>query len=147
MKKKQDEELSLFIERFRQENKIPGLAVGILKDGKVLLAKGFGLRDLKQKKKVTADTIFPIGSCTKAFTATSLGILVDQKKLNWDDPIVKYLPNFGMYDDYVTKHVTIRDALLHRTGLARYENLWGVALDCGKPATRYEIVKRIKYLG
>lgn len=96
---------------------VPGMAVAIVKDGKVLLAKGYGVRKAGQRDPVTPDTIFQIGSNTKAFTAAALAILVDEGKLDWDDKVIDYLPDFRMHDPYVTREFTIRDLLTHRSGL------------------------------
>ena len=96
---------------------VPGIAVAIIKDGKVVHAKGYGVRSLKTKEKVDEHTLFGIASNTKAFTTTALGILVDEGKLNWDDKVVKYIPEFKLYHPYVTSEFTIRDLLTHRSGL------------------------------
>ncbi|MBF0507616.1 MAG: serine hydrolase, partial [Deltaproteobacteria bacterium] len=109
--------------------------------GKIILSQGFGVSRVKTGQKVTPDTLFAIGSCTKAFTATALGALVDEGKLNWDTPARDYIPFFKMYDEYVTAHLTLRDMLTHRTGLARYDSLLSDI-----PQTRKEIVDRLQYL-
>src|ERR1700733_8641828 len=96
---------------------VPGMAVGIVKDGKLLYAKGYGVREVGKPGRVDADTLFQIGSNTKAFTAAALAILVDEGKIHWDDRVIDYLPQFRMYDPYVTREFTIRDLLTHRSGL------------------------------
>lgn len=96
---------------------VPGIAVAIVKDGKVVLAKGYGVKSVETKEKVDANTLFGIASNSKAFTSASLAILVDEGKIKWDDKVIKYLPNFTMYNDYVTQEFTIRDLLTHRSGL------------------------------
>jgi CubicO group peptidase (beta-lactamase class C family) len=96
---------------------VPGIAVAIIKDGKVILAKGYGVKSIETKEKVDANTLFGIASNSKAFTSASLAILVDEGKIKWDDKVIKYLPNFKMYNDYVTQEFTIRDLLTHRSGL------------------------------
>ncbi len=96
---------------------VPGIAVAIVKDGKVVFAKGYGVRKLGTTPAVDADTLFQIGSNTKAFTAASLAILVDEGKIHWDDKVIQYMPEFLMYDPYVTREFTIRDLLTHRSGL------------------------------
>jgi len=96
---------------------VPGLAVGIVKDGKLMFAKGYGVRELGQPAKVDPDTLFAIGSITKAFTTASLAMLVDEGKLGWDDRVIDHLPDFRLYDPYVTREFTIRDLLTHRSGL------------------------------
>ena len=96
---------------------VPGIAVAIVKDGKVVFAKGYGVRELGKAPAVDADTLFQIGSNTKAFTAAALAILVDEGKVHWDDKVIQYMPEFLMYDPYVTREFTIRDLLTHRSGL------------------------------
>lgn len=98
-------------------NNTVGFAIGIVKDGKIIHAKGYGLKSINSKAKVTADTPFGIASNSKAFTAAALAILVDQGKINWDDKVVDYIPEFKMYDDYVTHNFNIQDLLTHRSGL------------------------------
>lgn len=96
---------------------IPGAAVGIVKDGKVVFAKGYGVRELGKTAKVDPDTVFPIGSNTKAFTTTLLAMLVDEGKVHWDDKVIDYLADFRLYDPYVTREFTVRDLVTHRSGL------------------------------
>jgi CubicO group peptidase (beta-lactamase class C family) len=96
---------------------VPGVAIAIVKDGKVITARGFGVRKLGEPAPVDAKTLFEIASNSKAFTATALAMLVDQGKLAWDDPVTKHLPDFQMFDSYVTGQMTVRDLLTHRSGL------------------------------
>ncbi len=96
---------------------VPGMAVGIIKDGKLVYAKGYGVRELGKPAQVDADTLFQIGSNTKAFTAAALALLIDEGKIHWDDKVIDYLPQFRMQDPYVTREFTIRDLLTHRSGL------------------------------
>ncbi|CCQ11447.1 Beta-lactamase [Pseudoalteromonas luteoviolacea B = ATCC 29581] len=96
---------------------IPGLAIGVVENGKVVLAKGYGVRHLDEKAPVTSQTLFGIASNTKAFTATALAMLVDEGKLKWDDPVITHLPEFELADPYVTREMRIRDLLSHRSGL------------------------------
>jgi len=96
---------------------VPGLALAIVKDGKVVLAKGYGMRKLGQPATVDAKTLFGIASNSKVFTATALGLLVEEGKIAWDAPVVDYLPWFMMSDPYVTRELTVRDLLVHRSGL------------------------------
>lgn len=96
---------------------VPGIAVAVVKDDKIIHAKGYGVRSMNSKKPVDENTLFGIASNSKAFTTTSLGILVDEGKLNWDDKVIDYLPGFRMYDPYVTDAFTIRDLVTHRSGL------------------------------
>lgn len=113
----QPADLDSWAERARKEFDVPGLAVGIVKDGKVVYAKGFGVRKLGSSGAVDDHTIFGVASNTKAFTAAALALLVDEGKLAWDDPVQKHLPAFQMYDPWVTREVTVRDTLCHRAGL------------------------------
>jgi CubicO group peptidase (beta-lactamase class C family) len=96
---------------------VPGMAVAIVKDGKILVAKGYGVRKLGDPTAVDQFTMFGIGSNTKAFTTTALATLVDAGKLAWDDPVYQRLPGFVMYDPYVSHEMTIRDLLTHRSGM------------------------------
>lgn len=96
---------------------VPGIAVAVVKDGKIIHAKGYGVRSLATKQKVDENTLFGIASNTKAFTVAALGILVDEGKLKWDDKVTDYIPEFKMYNPYVTEEFTVRDLLTHRSGL------------------------------
>src|ERR1700722_2149490 len=123
---------------------VPGMAVGIIKDGKLLYAKGYGVRELGKPNTVDADTLFQIGSNTKAFTAAALGLLVDEGKISWNDKVIDYLPQFRMQDPYVTREFTIRDLLTHRSGLGT-----GAGDLMFFPATdfsRDEIIHGLRYL-
>lgn len=104
---------------------VPGMAVSVIKDGEVIFTQCLGLRDVEKNLPVTTRTLFAIGSCSKAFTSTAAGILVDEGRLEWDAPVIGSFPEFRMYDEYVTMHVSLRDLLSHRTGLPGcYELLW-----------------------
>jgi len=96
---------------------VPGIAVAVIKDGKIIHSKGYGVRSLNTGLPVDEHTLFGIASNSKAFTAFALGILVDEGKLNWDDKVRKYIPEFKLYSPYVTEEFTIRDLLTHRSGL------------------------------
>jgi len=133
--------LEEYIEKARQDWKIPGMAVAIIKDDKIVYAKGFGVRKLGDPAPVDEKTLFAIGSSSKAFTSASLAILVDEGKLKWDDPVTKYLPEFELYDPYVTRELTIRDLLTHRSGLERGDFLW-----YGTDNSRDEILRRARFL-
>jgi CubicO group peptidase (beta-lactamase class C family) len=105
------------VDALRKRVGVPGMAIAIVEDGKVTLAKGYGGRKLGSPAQVDADTIFPTGSTGKAFTVADLGILVDQGRIGWDDKVIDHLPGFQMYDPWVTREMTIRDLLVHRSGL------------------------------
>lgn len=136
--------LEAYINKVISTMEIPGLSVSIVKDGKVLLANGFGVRKLGSPEKVDAHTLFPIASNTKAFTATALGLLVEDGKIKWDDPVIDYLPWFKMSDPFVTFNMTVRDLLVHRSGLAAYA---GDLLQFPPTDyTRREIVEKLRYL-
>ena len=96
---------------------VPGMAVAIVEDGRVVHAKGYGVRKLGASDRVTPHTIFPIGSTGKAFTVAALATLVDEGRIGWDDKVIQHLPWFQMYDPWVTREMTVRDLLVHRSGL------------------------------
>jgi CubicO group peptidase (beta-lactamase class C family) len=110
-------DLDAYVEKVQKEFEVPGLALAVVKDGNVLLAKGYGVRKLGEPARVDEHTLFGIASNTKAFTATAIGLLVEEGKLEWDAPVVRYLPWFALSDPYVTREITIRDLLVHRSGL------------------------------
>jgi len=105
------------VEGLLEEFGAPGATVAIVEDGKVTMAKGFGVRSLEAKGGVDADTIFATGSTGKAFTSAALAILVDRGQLKWDDRVIDHMPDFRMYDAWVTREMTVRDLLVHRSGL------------------------------
>src|SRR5690554_3694271 len=108
-----------WVESSRQDWKIPGMAVGIVKNGEVIYAKGFGEKRLGEGDKVDANTIFSIASVSKNMTAAALGILIDENKISWDDKITQHIPWFQMKDPWITNEMTIRDVLTHQVGLGR----------------------------
>ena len=130
-----------FVTKTMEEWKVPGLGISIVKDGKVIFSKGFGFRDVKKGLKVTPKTLFAIGSCSKAFTAVTMGILVDEGKLDWDKPVREYLPSFKLKDPFATERMTPLDLVCHRSGLPRHDLLW-----YGSSATRKELYDRLQYL-
>jgi CubicO group peptidase (beta-lactamase class C family) len=135
------EDLDAYIESAMADWEVPGFAIAIIKDGEVIYQQGFGTRTLGVNQPVDVQTLFPIASTTKAMTVAGLGMLVDEGKLSWDDPVIKHLPDFQLEDPYVTRHLTIRDLLTHRTGLARFDNLW-----IASPFDRAEIMSRLRHL-
>ncbi len=137
-------DLDSYVERTMKEFEVPGISVALVKDGHVLAARGYGVRTLGQAAPVDAETLFAIASNTKAFTATALGLLVEEKKLEWDAPVVSYLPAFALWDPYVTREITIRDLLVHRSGLGlgAGDLLWWPTSTCDRP----EVVRRLRFL-
>jgi len=131
-------------ERARREFEVPGIAVAIVKDGNVVVEKGYGVRRLGESAPVTPHSLFRIASNTKAFTAAALAMLVDAGKLRWDDRVIDRLPAFQMYDPYVTREITVRDLLVHRSGLGlgAGDLMFWPETDF----TREEIVQRIRFL-
>jgi CubicO group peptidase (beta-lactamase class C family) len=132
------------VARAMQTFRVPGVSIAIVKDGELVVAKGWGVRKLGDAAKVDGDTLFQIASNSKAFTTASLAMLVDEGKLSWDDPVSKYLPSFRMYDPYASNEVMIRDLASHRAGLG----LGAGDLMIYPPTdlTREEIVNRIRYI-
>jgi len=130
-----------FVKKSMEEWKVPSVAISIVKNGKVILSKGYGFRDIKKKLEVTPKTLFAIGSCTKAFTAVATGILVDEGKLDWDKPVREYLPFFKLHDPFTSERITPRDLLCHRCGLPRHDLMW-----YNSSCSREELIRRLRYL-
>jgi CubicO group peptidase (beta-lactamase class C family) len=129
------------VEGILKDFEVPGVAIGIVVDGEVVLTDGYGFRDVAGKKPMTAKTLLAIGSCTKAFTVMVLGTLVDEGKLDWDKPVQTYIPSFRLSDRVATELLTPRDMVTHRSGLPRHDLIWYNAnLD------RKEMVSRLAYL-
>jgi len=121
---------------------VPGIAVAVVNEQGPLLIEGYGLRQVDQQKLVDADTLFPIASTSKAFTALALATLVDKEKLKWDDPLTNHLPGLEFNDSYLTKHVTLRDVLAHRVGLVRADPGW-----LANPGwSREQLLSRVRYI-
>ena len=119
----------------------PGASIAIVRGNDVIAATGYGLRDLKEQKPMTGKTVQPIASISKSFTVASLAALVRDGKLSWDKPVRDFMPEFRLYDDYATAHITPRDLVTHATGLPRHDWVW-----VGSTATREELVHRLRYL-
>ncbi|MBK9018241.1 MAG: serine hydrolase [Saprospiraceae bacterium] len=113
--------LDTYVNRALKDWNIPGVAVGVVKDGKLVVAKGYGVLETGKPAKVDANTLFAIGSNTKAFTGTALAMLESDGKCKLDDPVVKYLPNFQMKDDWVAKHLNLQDIVSHRIGMETFQ--------------------------
>ncbi|MGH2645455.1 MAG: serine hydrolase domain-containing protein, partial [Chitinophagaceae bacterium] len=110
-------ELDNYVQKVMKTFHVPGVSLAIVKDGKILLTKGYGVKEMGKDAPVDSHTLFCIASNSKAFTATALGILAEEGKIHWDDPVINYLPWFRMNNPYVTTHMTIRDLLVHHSGL------------------------------
>ena len=120
---------------------VPGLAIGIVKDSTVVFSEGFGVRDVEAETPVTEETLFAIGSSSKAFTAATLGILHDDGQLDWETPVREYLPRFDMHDDFAAEEMTAVDLLTHRSGLPRHDLVW-----YGQDFSREELFSRLPHL-
>jgi CubicO group peptidase (beta-lactamase class C family) len=132
-----------YAKRLMAEWEQPGMAIAVVKDDKVVFQKGYGTRELGKSEPVDPDTIFAIASNSKAFLTATLAILVDEKKIGWDDKVSKYLPEFQMYDPWVTSELTIRDLVTHRVGL---ETFSGDLLWYETTYSSDEILKRLRHL-
>ncbi|MBL8521827.1 MAG: serine hydrolase [Betaproteobacteria bacterium] len=119
---------------------MPGMSLAVVKDGKIILLKGYGKRNLEKNLPMTPDTVQPIASVTKNIAVASLATLVRDGKLSWDKPVREYLPDFRMHTDYATGTLTIRDMVTHRTGLPRHDYAWFRG-----PATREDLFKNLKH--
>lgn len=130
-----------FVEAELKKWNTPGVAITVIKGGKVILQRGYGYRDIEKKLPMTSETVQPIASITKSFTVSALATLVRDGKLSWDKPVRDYLPDFKLHNDYATLNVTPRDMLSHRTGLPRHDFSW-----VGTKASREELYKRLQYM-
>ena len=130
-----------YVDKAMKEWRVPGLSIAIVKDDDVIHARGYGVKEFGNEDPVDERTLYAIGSTSKAFTATALGILRDEGKLDWNDRVQKHLPNFELFDPYVTREMTVRDLLCHRIGLSRGDSLW-----YGTEHSRHEILHRVRFL-
>lgn len=118
-----------------------GIAIAVVKNDSIVYAKGFGVRAIGKPDPIDANTIFAIGSSTKAFAGLSVAMLVDEGKMSWDEPVATYLPGFRLYDPYVSQQITMRDALTHRSGLARTDLVW-----ISGQFTSEELIRRLRFV-
>jgi len=130
-----------YVNKAVKDWEVPGVAIAVIKDDRIVFAKGYGVRELGKPSPVDERTVFAIGSSSKAFTAAAIAMLVDEGKLKWDDPATKYLPGLQLYDPNATRELTVRDLVSHRVGLERGDFLWYAS-----PHDRGEILRRIRYL-
>src|SRR5579871_1497442 len=135
------ENLDEYIQDMMEAWKVPGLGVAIVRDSQAVHVRGYGWRDLKNRKPVTPRTLFAIGSITKSFTVGALAALAQQGKLEWDTPVREYLPDFRLHDPVATERMTPRDLVTHRSGLPRHDLAWYNA-----PLSREELYHRLRYL-
>lgn len=122
---KQVKEFDAYVENARKQWGAVGMAIAVVKDGEVILKKGYGVKELNTNNPIDNNTLFACASTTKAMTATCMGMLVDEGKVSWDDRVIQYLPEFQLYDPYVTRELTIRDLFLHNSGVGNTDFLWG----------------------
>jgi CubicO group peptidase (beta-lactamase class C family) len=130
-----------FVQTVMRDWEAPGVAVAVVKDDQVVFARGYGVREVGGSEPVDTETLFAIASTSKAFTAAAVGMLVDEGRVGWDDRVTEHLPGFQLYDPYVTRELTVRDILSHRSGLPRGDLLWYLS-----PFDRDEILKRVRGL-
>lgn len=137
------EQLNRYISKSQKEWGVPGLSVAIVMNGEIVYSEGFGVLEAGKNEKPDGNTLYAIASNSKAFTSTMMAMLVQEKKLNWDDKVKKYLPWFELYDPWVSKEVTIRDLLCHRVGLGTFS---GDIIWYKSNLSAEEIVRRVKFL-
>lgn len=142
MQREPFEGFDAYIAEWLREWKVPGLALSIIKNDALVFAKGYGTRKLGEQWPVNERTVFGVASVTKAFTAATVATLVDEGEVRWDDPVIKHLPDFQLYDPYVTRELTVRDLLCARSGL-----VGGDVMRFGEEGyDRAEVVRRLRYL-
>ena len=134
-----------YVEAARQEWNVPGLSIVVVQDGKVVLSKGYGVRELGKDARVDTETLFGAMSTTKAMTTAAMGMLVDEGKVSWDDKVTKYLPNFRVADHYVTGELRVRDLFTHNSGIGSTDFLWmrTPELSSDQIVSRMQYVKQI----
>ena len=133
--------LDAYVEQAVADWNVPGLAIAVIKNDTVVFAKGYGERVLGEGDAVDADTLFQIGSTTKAFTVATVGLLVDEQKITWDDRVISHLPEFQLTDPAHTREIRIRDLLTHRTGMGNTDHLWYIV-----PHTPADIMSRLRLI-
>ncbi len=134
-------DLDSYVMQVMQDWEAPGIAVAVVKDDRVVYVKGFGIREIGGSDLVDEHTVFAIASTSKAFTTAALGMLVDEGRLEWDDRVTDHLIGFELADPWVTRELTLRDLLSHRSGLPRGDKLW-----YGSPFERDEVLERVRLL-
>lgn len=137
----QRKHLNAFVSQTMRQWNVPGVAVGVVDRGGGILSEGFGVRGLKRKEPVSAETLFAIASCSKAFTSLSVAIAVEEGKLNWETPVREYLPEFRLSDPYASERITPRDLLTHVSGLPRHDDVWWKCAD-----SREQYIRKLRHL-
>lgn len=134
-------EFDTYAQKAVKDWNIPGLAVVVVKNNQIVFKKTYGVKSVQNNLPINNETYFACASTTKAMTATAMGILVDQGKVNWNDPVIKYLPGFRLYEPYVTTQMRIRDLFLHNSGIGNTDFLWGMNILTGD-----EIIEKMQYV-
>ena len=130
------------IKKLMSDYNVAGMSAAVIRDGRIVSTEGYGLRDVAQDLPMTADTVLPVGSITKTFTSLALAMLADEGKLDWDSPVIEYIPSLKLCSDLLTENVTVRDLMCHRTGVPKYDlqAIYCVKEDCE------EMVRSLQYL-
>ncbi len=136
------DDLDAFITKTLPEYGVPGAAVAVVQDGKAVMVKGYGVREIGKRAPVDENTIFQLASISKVFTGATVATLVDEGKLGWDDTVSSHVPEFVGYDPYMTRHLTVRDLLAQRTGWPQF--IGDILGDMGYD--RAEILYRLRFL-
>jgi CubicO group peptidase (beta-lactamase class C family) len=134
--------LDKYVEKALKDWNVPGISIAVVRNDSVILAKGYGVRRAGDTARVDAETIFAIGSNSKAFTTAAMAMLVDEKKLSWSEPVTRYLPWFQLADPWITRNLDLKDLVSHRSGVARHDALW-----YGTGISREELVRRQRFVG
>jgi len=137
----QRQALEEMIQELMEQWNVPGVGLGVVHQGETLIAEGFGFADYEEQIPATKDTLFAIGSATKAFTTAAVALMAEEGHLAWDQPAAAYLPWFELYDPYAARRATLRDFALHRSGMARHDFSW-----YGRELTRREILASMEHL-
>jgi CubicO group peptidase (beta-lactamase class C family) len=132
-----------YIEKGMIDWQVPGLSIAVIKDDKIVYAKGYGVREIGKTERVDEKTLFAVGSVTKSFTAAGVGLLIDEKKIILDEPVVKYLPAFKLFDENLTQSATVRDLLAQRTGLPRANASLLIGYDRNETLRRMQFLKPV----
>ena len=135
--------LDAYFEKAAIDWDIPGMSVGIVKDGKIVFSKGYGFIEVGKPEKPDGNTLYAIASNSKAFTTAIIAMITQEGKLNWDDKVQKYIPDFELYDSFVSRETTVKDLLCHRVGLGTFS---GDVIGDKSDLNSEEIIQRLRYL-